>query len=153
MAWSIRQIWVNPIKPGGPFCPSNLDESHLNWPMRKGHSSHRQTEMAQVSLCFCAVSPEPSFFAHTIRQWKNLQTKKHICLSSSFGHRFKVGRTLSVGCAVRLVFRRLRVRFSGPAPSFVKIWSWNNFYGHSLPSLIQVEQVSVTGESIGFSNS
>ena len=35
------------------------------------------------------------------------------------------GGARSVGCAVRLVFRRLRVQSYGPAPSF--------FYSHSLP--------------------
>ena len=47
---------------------------------------------------------------------------------------FIAGPDRSVGCAVRLVFRRSWVRSSGPAPSFVEIWSWNNFYGHSLPT-------------------
>ena len=35
---------------------------------------------------------------------------------------------------VRLVIRRLRVRFPlGRQHSFVEIWPWNIFYGHSLP--------------------
>ena len=45
-----------------------------------------------------------------------------------------VGPAKSVGCAVRLVFRGSQVRFSGPAPSFAEILSWNNFYDHSLPT-------------------
>ena len=35
---------------------------------------------------------------------------------------------------IRLVFMRSQVRSSGPAPSFVEIWSWNHFSGNSLPT-------------------
>ena len=47
---------------------------------------------------------------------------------------YRAGSAKSVRCAVRLVFRRSQVRSSGQAPSFVEIWSWNNFSGHSLPA-------------------
>ena len=45
-----------------------------------------------------------------------------------------LGPARSVVCTVRLIFRRPRVRSSGPAPSFVGIWSWNNLYDQSLPT-------------------
>ena len=65
-----------------------------------------------------------------------LQTQTSCCCTAST--RYVVmwygrGPTRPVTCAVWLVFR-LRVRSSGPAPSFIEIWSWNNFYGHSLPT-------------------
>ena len=58
------------------------------------------------------------------------------------------GPARSVWCAVRLVFGRSRVRSSGPAPSFVEIWSWNNFNGHSLPTADSRKELPVTVESM-----
>ena len=46
----------------------------------------------------------------------------------------ETGPARSVGYAVWLIFRKSRVRSSAPAPYFVEIWSWNNLYGHSLPT-------------------
>ena len=47
----------------------------------------------------------------------------------------------------QLVIRRSRVRpLPGWQHSFVEIWSWNIFYGHSLPSTIQEGQLTVSGE-------
>ena len=39
------------------------------------------------------------------------------------------------GSVARLVIRRSRVRGSSPAIFFRWDWSWNLFYGHSLPSI------------------
>ena len=47
---------------------------------------------------------------------------------------FEAMRASSVGCAYRMLSRRSRVRSSCPTHSFAEIWSWNKFYGHSLPS-------------------
>ena len=41
---------------------------------------------------------------------------------------------------------RSRVWSSGPAPSFVEIWSWNYFYSHSLPTAYSSR---AAGESMG----
>ena len=53
----------------------------------------------------------------------------------------------SVGCTVRLETRKSRFH---PQPRsatfFCGDWSWNIFCGHSLPSLIQEGQLSVSGE-------
>ena len=39
-------------------------EQHISQLMRLWNLSHRRPAKAQASLCFCAVSPEPSLFAH-----------------------------------------------------------------------------------------
>ena len=53
----------------------------------------------------------------------------------------------SVGCAVRLETRRSRVRPPPRSATFFRgDWSWNIFYGHSLPSAVQEGQLSVSGE-------
>ena len=48
---------------------------------------------------------------------------------------FRAGLGGSVGCAVRLETRRLRVQPPPRSATFFRgDWSWNIFYGHSLPS-------------------
>ena len=48
---------------------------------------------------------------------------------------YKVGPGGSVGCAVRLETRRSRVQPPPRSATFFRgDWSWNIFYGHSLPS-------------------
>ena len=49
--------------------------------------------------------------------------------------RIPIGLGGSVGCAVRLETRRLRVQPPPRSATFFRgDWSWNIFYGHSLPS-------------------
>ena len=67
----------------------------------------------------------------SMKEYQTWCTALHI---HSLTHICSAGPARSVGCAIRLVFRRSQVRSSGQAQSFVEIWSWNNFYGHSLPT-------------------
>ena len=68
---------------------------------------------------------EPSLFTHMISTCTYLTWA---------GSNAEAGPARSFGCTVRLVFRRSRVRSSGPGPSFIEIWSQNNFYSHFLPT-------------------
>ena len=53
----------------------------------------------------------------------------------------------SVGCAVRLETRRSRVQPPPISATFFRgDWSWNIFYGHSLPSADSRRAVAVSGE-------
>ena len=76
------------------------------------------------------------------------QMRKHKVGLTRLPFQGLVGPARSVRCAVRLVFRRSRIQSSGLAPSFVKIWSWNNLYDHSLPTADSSSAVvGYTGES------
>ena len=43
---------------------SLMEKNKLSQLMRLWYLSHRQPAKAVASLCICAVSPEPSLFAH-----------------------------------------------------------------------------------------
>ena len=61
----------------------------------------------------------------------------YVCLSDirlSLFYVFYMCRIYLFLLAIRLVVRKSRVQSSGPAPSFIEVWSWSNFYGHSLPT-------------------
>ena len=80
----------------------------------------------------------------------------------TYSYRFKLFRFLSITHYIkallvlfqlhiarwldRMVCGRSRVRSSRPATFFRGVWSWNNSYGHSLPSADSRRAVSVTGE-------
>ena len=50
-------------------------------------------------------------------------------------HQLRAPGTVAGSVRIRLVCGRLQVQSSRPAKhSFVEIWSWKNFYDHSLPS-------------------
>ena len=67
-------MWQNYNYQKAPYwsCDVNIknDENyfflldHLSYLMRLWYLSHRRPVKAQVSLCICAVSPEPLLFAH-----------------------------------------------------------------------------------------
>ena len=56
--------------------------------MRKRYLSHRQTVKAQASLHICAVSPEPSLFAHTVKGVRGSFRQRATSLTLSSGRMY-----------------------------------------------------------------
>ena len=67
--------------------------------------------------------------------WRNKKKYQHFWIEKSILSRAMSRLGGSVGCAVRLEIRRSRVHTPPRSATFFRRdWSWNIFYGHSLPS-------------------
>ena len=119
---------------------------YLNALRPYGISRGNQSSLVRAcdSLCetFCSCN-----FPESMRKWGpfalsigekhsvwRVRFMAHCILYCVYGHS-GAGLGGSVGCAVRLETRRSRVQPPPRSATFFRgDWSWNIFYGHSLPS-------------------
>ena len=94
--------------------------------------------------CLWLTTPESNQNCKITRLWiSDLHSIYYTQCTAMISHLFHVGCVQvnpsglggSVGCAVRLETRRSRVQSPPKSATFFRgDWSWNIFYGHSLPS-------------------
>ena len=105
------------------------DHIYLHCPSSRFHSP--------LNSCFWGYSVSRFFFF-----LPRVKARGLINSRASLG-----GSVGSVRCAVRLETRRSRVRPPPRSATFFRgDWSWNIFYGHSLPSAEEEGQLSVSEE-------
>ena len=117
-------------------CNKKKVPSPVSWVKKK------KKKIPACLICFCQKWPENliiNFFWPYLEVWvcMNCQAlySENLFLNTICWEKYSVSLGGSVGCAVRLETRRSRVQPPPRSATFFHgDWSWNIFYGHSLPS-------------------